>query len=132
MLTSHNPPMMAFSIGITRYSLEVIRHAGECVIAFPGENQAEETVFFGTHSGRDVDKLLQSKVKTVPAYTIDCVLLNDAVANFECKVVSEIQTGDHVIFVAEIVKSHINPDEKNRLYTVAKGFKMSGIRIHSS
>ena len=38
MLTSHVPPMMAFSVGETRYSLEVLRKAGECVIAFPSEN----------------------------------------------------------------------------------------------
>lgn len=35
MMTSHQPPLMAISIGHTRYSLEVIRHAGEFVMSFP-------------------------------------------------------------------------------------------------
>ena len=46
MLTSHNPPMMAFSVGVMRYSLEVLRGAKECVIVFPSEQQAGETLLF--------------------------------------------------------------------------------------
>ena len=48
MITSHQPPMMAFSVGITRYSLQVLREAGECVISFPSDKQAAETLLFGT------------------------------------------------------------------------------------
>jgi len=127
MLTSHQPPMMAFSVGLTRYSLDVIRKAGEFVIAFPSELQSEETLFFGTRSGRDTDKLDMSGAATVPSKKIDCVLLDDAVANFECRLASELITGDHVIFTGEVIQAHINPDAPGRLYTVAKGYKMSGI-----
>jgi len=56
MIVSHVPPMMAVSIGKTRYSLEVFRHAGQFVIAFPSERQKDEAMLFGTQSGRDVDK----------------------------------------------------------------------------
>ncbi len=129
MLTSHVPPMMAFSVGLTRYSLEVLRIAGECVIAFPSELQADEAFLFGTKSGRKTDKLTESGAKTSPAKVVDSVLLDDAVANFEMRITGEYPTGDHVIFAGEIVASHINPDAPGRLYTVAKGFKMSGIAL---
>ena len=49
MLTSHKPPMMAISIGLTRYSLEVIREAGEFVIAFPSKFQAEEALLISQY-----------------------------------------------------------------------------------
>jgi flavin reductase (DIM6/NTAB) family NADH-FMN oxidoreductase RutF len=127
MITSHNPPMMAVSVGITRYSLGVIREAGEFVIAFPTEFQAEEALLFGTKSGRNVDKLKESGVSTSPAKKVDCLLLDDAVANFECSLAGESPSGDHIIFVGEIVKAHVNPDSPERLYTVAKGYKMSGV-----
>lgn len=127
MLTSHKPPMMAFSVGLTRYSLDVIRKAGEFVIAFPSELQAEETLLFGTKSGRDTDKLDVSGTATVPAKKIDCLMLDDAVANFECRLAGEFTTGDHVIFAGEVIQAHVNPDAPGRLYTVAKGYKMSGI-----
>ena len=129
MLTSHNPPMMAFSVGLRRYSLEVLRVAKECVIAFPSEQQAGETLLFGTKSGTDTDKLELSGIATVPAKVVDGVLLDDAVANFECRLTGEFKTGDHVIFVGEIVVSHVNTKSTGRLYTAAKGFKMSGITV---
>ena len=51
--------MMAISIGLTRYSLEVFRNAKEFVISMPSESQEEETMFFGTKSGRDYDKFVE-------------------------------------------------------------------------
>ena len=119
MFTSHEPPMMAISVGLTRYSLEVIRQAGEFVVVFPSAAMASEALLFGTKSGHDVDKLAESGVKTQPATAIDGVLLADAVANFECKLVSEHPTGDHVIFVGEVVAAHMNRDASlGRLYSL--------------
>ena len=129
MLTSLNPPMMAISVGLTRYSLNVIREAKEFVIAFPSELQKEETLLFGTTSGRNTDKLNESGISTIPAEKIDCLLLDDAVANFECSLAGDFITGDHVIFVGKIIAAHVNPDAPGRLYTVAKGYKMSGVSV---
>jgi len=127
MIVSGQPPMMAVAIGKTRYSLEAFRHAREFVIAFPSEHQEKEAMLFGTKSGRDTDKLADAGCATVPAAKIDSVLLADAVANFECKLVSELETGDHVVFVGEIVASHVNEKPLNRLYTVGPGYKMAGL-----
>jgi flavin reductase (DIM6/NTAB) family NADH-FMN oxidoreductase RutF len=129
MLTSHEPPMMAFSLGKDRYSAGLIEDAGCFVISFPSEEMEKETLLFGTKSGKDTDKLSISGVATSPAKKIDCVILNDAVANFECRFISVYPTGDHIIFIGEIIHSHINTKDVKRLFTVAKGFKMSGITV---
>jgi len=126
MLASHKPPMMAIGVGLTRYSLECIRHAGEFVIAMPSEHQAAEAMLFGTKSGRDTDKIAEAGAATLPAKAIDCVLLADAVANFECRLAGELETGDHVVFAGEIVCSHVNERALNRLYTVAPGHRLAG------
>ena len=70
MNTSHRPAMMAVSIGKTRYSLQAFRHAGEFVIAFPSERQRDETMRYGTQSGRDTDKLAAAGAKIEPARKI--------------------------------------------------------------
>jgi flavin reductase (DIM6/NTAB) family NADH-FMN oxidoreductase RutF len=127
MQTSHEPPMWAISVGRTRYSLEVIRQAGAFVLALPSERQENETLLFGTQSGRDVDKLAESGTRTRPAARIDGVLLEDAVANFECRVVGELESGDHVIFVGEVLASYVNEATLNRLYTVAPGHTLAGL-----
>ncbi len=121
MFTSHNPPMMAISIGLKRHSLEAIRGAGEFVVAFVSEQMTDDTLYFGSNSGRDEDKLAVRGTKTEPATKIDSVLLSDAVANFECVVDGELLTNDHVIFAGRIVAWHENEDPAvQRLYNVGK------------
>jgi len=128
MITSGQPPMMAISVGLGRHSLEAIRSAKEFVISFPSAEMAEDALFFGTRSGRDTDKLAARNAPTQPASEVDCVILSDAVANFECKLASELVTGDHVIFVGRIVASHVNQNDKvQRLYTLGKGYKLGAI-----
>jgi len=127
MQTSHEPPMWAISVGLTRYSCGVIRRAGAFVLALPSERQENEVLFFGTRSGRDVDKLMETGARIRPAERIDAVLLEDAVANFECRVVGELETGDHVIFAGEVVASHVNTEPLRRLYTVGPGYQMGGL-----
>ena len=126
MIVSHVPPMMAVSIGKTRYSLETFRQAREFLIAFPSELQKEEVMLFGTQSGRDMDKLAASGCGFSAACRIDSVLFDGAVANFECRLTGELEAGDHVIFVGEVVCSHINERPLNRLYTVGEGYRMGG------
>jgi flavin reductase (DIM6/NTAB) family NADH-FMN oxidoreductase RutF len=127
MQTSIRPPMMAISIGLPRYSHEVFTNAGEFVIAMPSDRQADETLFYGTKSGRDLDKLAEFGANVQPAAEVDGVLLADAVANFECRKAGERLTGDHTIFVGEVVCAHVNEQELTRLYTVGAGYAMGGL-----
>jgi len=127
MITSIQPPMMAISIGRTRYSLGAVRHSKEFVIAFPSDEMAEATLFYGTKSGRDMNKLEAHPTPTQQAAVVDGVLLADAVANFECRLAAELETGDHVIFVGEVVAAHANERPKRRLYTTGAGYAMSGV-----
>lgn len=127
MLASGAPPMMAVAIARKQWSILAFRHAREFIIAFPSEHQEKEVMLFGTKSGRDCDKLVEARAKTEPAKVIDCVLLTDAVANFECRLVSEVEAGDHIIFLGQVVGAHRNDADMNRLYTVAAGYKMRGL-----
>ena len=121
MFTSHNPPMLAISVGLQRHSLDAIRQSGEFVIAFVSPEMAGDTLYFGTYSGRDEDKLAVRGTKTQPATEIDSVILSDAVSNFECVLDGELQTHDHVIFAGRVVASHMNQDPGvQRLYNVGK------------
>ena len=118
MLTSIEPPMMAISVGKERYSAGTLRQAREFVVSLPSAQMSKDAVFHGTKSGRDVDKLAECGTKTQPASKIDSVLLADAVANFECELVSEHETGDHIIFVGRVVATHMHRDAAHRLYAL--------------
>ena len=128
MIVSGQPPMMAVAIGKTRYSLATFRHAQEFVIVMPSEHQEQETMLFGTKSGRDMDKLAVCGTKTEPATEIDCLLLSDAVLNLECVLESELETGDHAIFAGRVIAAHVNQDPNvRRLYTLDPNCGMGGV-----
>ena len=131
MLASGRPAMMAIAVAAGHYSVETIRHSGCFTIAYPSCEMAEAALFFGSKSGRQVDKFAEFDCKTEPAKEIDSLLLSDAVANFECDLESEICAGDHIIFVGRIVASHINTETKSRLYTVAAGHKLGPVKSDS-
>ena len=126
MCTSHQPPMLAISVAFQRYSYKTIRHSHCFTVVFPNEEQGLEALFFGTHSGSDTDKLKKYGSATSPTTEIDSVILDDAVANFECVLEGQLITGDHVIFAGRVVASHVNTELKSRLYTLSSGWKMGG------
>jgi flavin reductase (DIM6/NTAB) family NADH-FMN oxidoreductase RutF len=127
MRTSLTPPLYAISIGQTRYSLEALRHSRAFVLCFPSAAMAEAARIFGTQSGREIDKLTVARLATTPATRVPGVLLADAAANIECEVVSEHPTGDHVIFVGQVLAAHVNADATvGRLFALA-GERMGGV-----
>lgn len=110
MRVSFDPPLLAFAVGRERYSLGAIRQAREFVLSLPATGMAADALFHGTKSGREMDKLTAAGTRTQPAQAIDSVLLTDAVANFECRLESELPAGDHVIFVGRVVTAHEHAD----------------------
>ena len=124
MIVSGSPPMMAIGVAKKHYSVEAISHSKCFTIAFPSVEMAEAALFFGSKSGRDIDKFAEFDCPTEPAKEIDSVLLTDAVANFECTLESQVPTGDHFVFIGKIVRSHMNAEPKQRLYTIGPGHKL--------
>ncbi len=116
--------MMAIAVASKHYSIETIRHSKSFTIVYPSSEMSDAALFFGSRSGRDVDKFAEFDCTTEPAKAIDSVLLADAVANFECTLESETEAGDHIIFVGKVVSSHVNTETKKRLYTIAPGHKL--------
>lgn len=117
---SGDPPMLAIALKRNRYSLDCIQAREDFVVAFPAASQVELTRLCGTASGREADKLAESRAPTHVAKQIDNVLFDEAAANFECRKVREFATGDHVVVVGEVVQAHVNADATTqRLYTLS-------------
>jgi len=124
MFASGNPLMMAIAVAKGHYSVGAIEHSRCWTLAYPSAEMAKDALFFGSVSGRDVDKFTQSSCRTEPAKQIDSVLLADAVANFECMLESQMPAGDHIVYVGRVVTAHVNTERKKRLYTLAPGHKL--------
>jgi flavin reductase (DIM6/NTAB) family NADH-FMN oxidoreductase RutF len=124
MIASGDPPMMAIGVYKGHYSVKCIRHSKCFTLVYPSSDMAKAALFFGSHSGRNTDKFAEFKCRTSPAKKIDSLLLADAVANFECRLVKKIPTGDHITFIGRIVCSHVNTKRRKRLYSLAPGHKL--------
>lgn len=128
MPVSMNPPMWAFCLAKSRHSLQAIRYSQAFVISFPSCSMGADATFFGTHSGRDMDKLKRFGTKTEKAAKIDGVLLSDAVVNFECVLHAEYPVGDCYMFIGEVVGSHVNTDPSvRRLYVLTPDLALGGV-----
>ena len=128
MVVSGEPLMFAFALAAKRYSLEAIRRAGEFVISFPSEAMADEVAYYGSCSGDNTDKFKEKPVPTEKAESIDCLILKDSVANFECVLDCEYAAGDHIIITARVLKAWENKEsDLKRLFNVGSGRKLSGV-----
>ena len=71
--------------------------------------------YCGSHSGRRGDKIAPSGLELVPATSIQVPLLAGAVYNLECVLFAEVETGDHITFVGEVVAAHLDEAAGGRL-----------------
>ena len=124
-IVSDDPPMFLLGIDDPAYTLELIRNSKEFVIAYPSKEMAKETLYFGTVHGHHENKGEKSGLKFIPGSKTDVPLLADAVANFECRLVTEYRPGNCPLVVGEVVESHVNTDDSvRRLINAGKGYQL--------
>jgi len=120
--------MVAISVGKARYSHKLISEGGEFVFAVPGEDLWGEVLFCGTRSGRNVDKFKETGLTPRPASKIKPPLIEECLVNLECKLVGQLDTGDHTIFVGKIVETWISEQKKRNLLSIGyeSGYEFVG------
>ena len=124
-IVSDEPPMFLLGIDDPAYTLELIRESKEFVIAYPSRSMAKETLYCGTTHGHNIAKGKISGLKFEPASTVDVPLLADAVANFECRLVTEYRPGNCPLVVGQVVASSVNTDNSIlRLNNIGSGYKL--------
>ncbi len=115
MITSGSPLLYAVAINMRHHTTQLIRETGEFVVAAPSAAMGAATLYCGTHSGRNGDKIEPSGLQLVPATLVRVPLLEGAVYNLECVLHTEVETGDHILFVGEVVAAHLDEDAGSRL-----------------
>jgi flavin reductase (DIM6/NTAB) family NADH-FMN oxidoreductase RutF len=120
MPTSINPPMVAVSIAARRYSYSLIEETHEFVVNIPTLDILKETDFCGKVSGRDHDKFKETGLTPVPARKVKPPIIKECVAHLECMLHDQFQTGDHTIFVGEVVDAYADREVFVREYDLKK------------
>ncbi len=112
MKCSVDPPLLAVCLSKKGNTQKLIRGSKEFVVAIANKEMEDVLLFFGSNHGTEVDKFAESGVQTQKADVIKTPLLKDATVNFECKLSEEVDVGDHIIFIGEVVSAHLNSQKK--------------------
>lgn len=108
MPTSYEPPMIAICMSPKRHSHRLIRESEEFVVNIPTIDIVREVLICGRASGQNVDKFKRAKLTPITAQKVKAPLIKECIAHLECKLSHQFETGDHTIFVGEVIAASAN------------------------
>jgi len=116
--TCLQPPMIAISVGHTRYTHECLEGHREFVLCFPSEEQAKAAWLCGVKSGRKVDKFAEAGLTTTRSKVVRPPIIKGATVAYECKVVGQMECGDHTLYNGEVVAIYGDPERAKHLCSI--------------
>lgn len=120
MSTSFDPPLVVISVGLGRYSHKLIQETGEFVINIPTMNIVRKTLLCGRITGEEYDKFREAHLTPAPAKMVKPPIIKECVAHLECKLRQQMVTGDHTIFVGEVLTAYANEGLFDRKFDLKK------------
>jgi len=108
MSTSHDPELIAVSVSRKRFTFECL--TDEFVINLPTRELLEQVWTVGTRSGRNLNKFEAAGLTPMPADVVKPPRIAECPTHVECRIVNKLDTGDHTIFVGEVVAKSGDPD----------------------
>lgn len=107
---SFQPPLLLVAVSPKRYSHNLVLKAKEFGIIVLSDKQKKLSTLAGTRSGRnenkwEIDEIRQARKE---AEIISAPLLTGCRACYECKLVNHLSTGDHTLFIGEVLRYEIN------------------------
>jgi flavin reductase (DIM6/NTAB) family NADH-FMN oxidoreductase RutF len=123
MQVSFSPLLLAISINPEHESYRLLGGGGVFAVSVLRAQQQALAEHFGTQSGRTVDKL--ASISWRPGKT-GAPLLVDALAQFECEVVNDIEAGDHRLVMGRVIDGAIvGPEDQPLIYAQTGNLDMS-------
>ncbi len=113
---SYAPSLLAVCIGPNKATLDNIRETREFGVHLAAFDQNVFSSIAGGNTGKEVNKIAILKdlgLKFYNASKIDVLMLEDAAMQAECKLMQEVELGDHTMMVGEVVE--IRSTEKEPL-----------------
>jgi flavin reductase (DIM6/NTAB) family NADH-FMN oxidoreductase RutF len=99
---SFEPQRFGISISRNRFTYGLIHSSKEYIINIPGADLKQKIEKFGRVSGKDADKFKAAGLTKEDSEKVGAISIKECLQSIECKVVDEIEVGDHIIFVGEV------------------------------
>ena len=111
---SLSPPTIGVSVYKNHYTFSLLKRYKEFTFNLLDKNLVKKTIYLGSVSGKDVDKLRKSSLTLARPKIIETPILFESPINLECKIIREIDFSNYCYFIGEIVYSHITRKYFNR------------------
>lgn len=97
------PPCVAISLRKATYTYGNIVERKAFTVNVPSEMYIKEANYFGTVSGRNIDKFKETGFTGVKSELVDAPYVEEFLLVLECKLIHTIEIGLHTQFIGEIV-----------------------------
>ncbi len=104
------PPCVCVSLRKATYSYSAILDRGAFTVSIPSETQAAQADYFGTVSGKKIDKLLATHWTPIKSDIVDAPYVEECPVILECKLIHHHEIGLHTQFVGEILDIKANEE----------------------
>ena len=106
MPVSGTPKLVAIALAAKHFSLELIETTRCFCINLPDHTLLDRVLYCGSHSGRNVNKFVETELTAARCNTIDCLRVEDCSAHIECMVSDIIPAGDHKMVIGEVTAAY--------------------------
>jgi flavin reductase (DIM6/NTAB) family NADH-FMN oxidoreductase RutF len=101
---SNRPPLVGIAVRPDRFLHELIAASGEFGLSIVTREHADAVWRAGLISGRaQAEKFTASGLRPVAGKRIAAPLVDEAIGHLECAVLRNVETGDHTLFIGEVV-----------------------------
>ena len=120
MPTSIKPPLLAISLAPTRHSHTLIEESGEFIVNIPTLEILQAVYACGSLTGRSFDKFKKTNLSQMPGKKVKAPAIRECIAHLECLVDNKFTTGDHTIYVGEILEAYADMGVFSESYDLKK------------
>jgi flavin reductase (DIM6/NTAB) family NADH-FMN oxidoreductase RutF len=108
---SLDPPLLGAAIHPKRFTHDLIRKSGQFAVNIATRRLAEAAQKCGSVSGHDgIDKWALGLFTMAEPKVIEAPLVEECLAWIECGVVNAFDTGDHTLFVGEVLVARVEEE----------------------
>lgn len=105
-LISWDPKIWSIGLYREHYTTQTLKETKEYVLCLPSIEQANDVLYCGSVHGWEIDKTKSTKFEFIKSQLVTPPLIDHSIACFECKVIKEVEVGDHFVFFGEVVAAH--------------------------
>ena len=105
-IVNSRPPMLSVAFQHQRHTLKGVKQNGTFSVNIPSVELVKETDYCGLVSGRETDKIADSKFNIFYGKLTNAPLISECPVNLECQALHILNLGSHEMVVGQIEEVH--------------------------